>query len=646
MWEQLCGNLAFVALCIAMWAHLLVWYRLAINPHYKVLWGAFAGLSSIGSIFLAVELQTGIFVDLRFAPLALSGLFGGPISALIAISCGIAYRAYLGGAGAAEGILAIAAVATVGAVFHTFVRGRLATTYCLVALAISVGAILTLLLAVMPTARYAALLANAGFPLILMNCLAITLSGLILQKTARSEMERRVLESAYAQSPDYIYVKDLDSAYVSVNNNVAAYYHLETPDKMIGATDFSLRSRPDAEASYHLEQHIIRTGVPILDALEEEGGRKFLTSRVPIRDETGHVLGLACVSRDITERVRLEQQLRENRNLLSAAMNGMSEGFAMFDQQGFLVYCNENYRSAFPLSRDARKVGAHITDILRASARIEERIDHPAEATDAWVAMAAATLHQNKDEIIQLSSGEWRALKTRLSNDGAAMVIVSDITAEKAAEAELQRRADQLRDLAEKDGLTGLSNRRTFDAALDSAISAYHSAGERLSVLVIDVDRFKAYNDTYGHVAGDVCLKTVSEVLRDNATVQGSCVARYGGEEFAILLPGADGNAAQSVAVAVLEGLATKSLPHKASEFGRITASIGIASLPSYDGGEIIDLVAAADAALYLAKSQGRNRFVNNSPLLPVQVITPNLSHLTLHSGVPPVSPDKSASLI
>lgn len=620
-----------MVLCIAIWAHLLVWYRTEINSHYTILWGIFAGLSSVGSIFLAAKLQPGIFVDLRYAPLALSGLFGGPVSALIAISCGIAYRAYLGGPGAAEGILAIAAVATVGAIFHAFIRGRLTTTYCLLVLAIGVGVVLTLLLTVMPTARHAALLANVGLPVILMNSLAIMLSGLILQKTGRSEMERRVLEAAYAQSPDYVYVKDLDSAYVSVNNNVATYYHMGTPQRMVGATDFSLRSRPDAEAAYHLEQQIIKTGIPLLDALEEEGGRKFLTSRVPIRDETGEILGLACVSRDITERVRLEQQLRENRNLLSAAMNGMSEGFAMFDQKGFLVYCNENYRSAFPLSRDARKVGAHITDILRASARIKERVDHPAEATDAWVTMAAATLHQNKDEIIQLSSGEWLALKTRLSNDGTAMVIVSDITAEKAAEAELQRRADQLRDLAEKDGLTGLSNRRTFDVALQSAISTHHSTGERLSVLMIDIDRFKAYNDTYGHIAGDVCLKSVSEVLQASATVQGSCVARYGGEEFAILLSGADGNAAKSVAVAVLKGLAAKSLPHKASEFGRITASIGIASLPS-DGGKIIDLVAAADAALYLAKSQGRNRFVTHSPLLPLQVKISNVLHLTSHS--------------
>ena len=383
---------------------------------------------------------------------------------------------------------------------------------------------------------------------------------------------------------------------------------------MIGLSDFNLRSPPEAEELYFREQQIMRTGEPQIDFQERLTDRHLLASKVPLRDSEGHIVGLAGVTRDITERVELERELREKRNLLTLAMHGMSEGFAIFDRKGFLVFCNEQYRDAFPFSRDSRVVGVHISDILRSVAETGERVGLPDEASEEWIKAAAATLPVNKDEEFQLKNGEWRALKTRLAHDGTAMVVVSDITVTKQAEIALKHSADQLRALADTDGLTNLTNRRALDQAFATETEHCIRKDMPLSVLMIDVDRFKAYNDTYGHLAGDDCLRIVGRCLAGSVKRSTDLVARYGGEEFVVLLPNTDENGAAIVAEEFTRLLAYENIPHVASEFGRVTASIGISSASGkglhFGSARILS---DADDALYEAKENGRNRSVARS---------------------------------
>ena len=126
-----------------------------------------------------------------------------------------------------------------------------------------------------------------------------------------------------------------------------------------------------------------------------------------------------------------------------------------------------------------------------------------------------------------------------------------------------------------------------------------------LSLLLVDVDRFKAYNDTYGHPAGDTCLKLVTACLRAVAKRPTDVVARYGGEEFAVL-PGSDMAGANTVAEAFRTALAEHDLAHSENEFGIVMASVGISVLGP--GSDPATLIAAANEALYRAKSQGRNQ--------------------------------------
>lgn len=166
--------------------------------------------------------------------------------------------------------------------------------------------------------------------------------------------------------------------------------------------------------------------------------------------------------------------------------------------------------------------------------------------------------------------------------------------------------------LATTDGLTGLANRRTFDKQLELEWLRAARQKTHVSLLLIDVDQFKAYNDIYGHQAGDECLRTIAKTIAGAARRPGDLVARYGGEELAILLPGADESDAAFIAEDLRAKVEALRVRHDANPPSRIlTISIGSATrIPSLDRSRIgpDDLITLADSALYRAKQDGRNR--------------------------------------
>lgn len=165
-----------------------------------------------------------------------------------------------------------------------------------------------------------------------------------------------------------------------------------------------------------------------------------------------------------------------------------------------------------------------------------------------------------------------------------------------------------LEKLSQLDGLTGLFNRRYFDAALTGEWRRLQRQQLPLGLLMIDVDFFKPYNDTYGHQAGDNALLQLARILQLHVGREGEQVCRYGGEEFAVLLPGADINQCHKVASLLHQAMRQLQLAHSASPFHYVTISIGVACMvPTADGQPEI-LLSAADRALYRAKAMGRNR--------------------------------------
>ncbi|MCS0591569.1 diguanylate cyclase domain-containing protein [Massilia norwichensis] len=178
----------------------------------------------------------------------------------------------------------------------------------------------------------------------------------------------------------------------------------------------------------------------------------------------------------------------------------------------------------------------------------------------------------------------------------------------RASQDELARTNLELQKLAALDGLTGIANRRRFDEAIGVEWQRARRQQSPLALLLCDVDRFKNYNDSLGHPAGDLCLKKAAAVLTGQLKRPADLAARYGGEEFAILLPDTDLAGALKLAEDCRRQLAQLALPHPDGIDGVVTMSVGAASVSPATGGSIEALVAAADAALYDAKRGGRNR--------------------------------------
>ena len=170
---------------------------------------------------------------------------------------------------------------------------------------------------------------------------------------------------------------------------------------------------------------------------------------------------------------------------------------------------------------------------------------------------------------------------------------------------------DYQKNLSLHDGLTGLANRRFFDKYLADQIAIARRHQRTLALVLCDVDSFKAYNDHYGHQAGDGCLKQIAAALLSCCRRPADMAARYGGEEFALILPDTESTGAARIAEAAWHALAQAKIPHEhspASPF--VSISGGVAILPRKTDITAEQLIAAADQALYQAKELGRNRMV------------------------------------
>ena len=187
-------------------------------------------------------------------------------------------------------------------------------------------------------------------------------------------------------------------------------------------------------------------------------------------------------------------------------------------------------------------------------------------------------------------------------------------------EEKVSERTAALHHLATVDDLTQLFNRREFDRRLEIHWQHAQQHQDWLSLILCDVDYFKKYNDTYGHQAGDDCLRAVARVLKTSVQRSGEFAARCGGEEFAIVLPNINGTQACRVASLIRERIHQLHIPHRGSlTHSHVTLSLGIASIIPEENSSLETLIQAADRALYQAKEEGRDRFI----VYPADFVTP-----------------------
>ena len=321
-------------------------------------------------------------------------------------------------------------------------------------------------------------------------------------------------------------------------------------------------------------------------------------SYVPDVNADGTVVGMVALVVDVSEQHAVESELRTAKTRFSDAIEAIPDGFAYYDSEDRLQIFNSQYHRIYSSSTDKIAIGYTFEEIIRdgvARGHYPEAIGYEEE----WVRSRLAT-HRSPQGALeqQLADGKWVKIDERRTCDGGIVGVRVDIT-------ELKHREEELRRLSVTDHLTGLENRRAFLYHLHETMNSADRHRRLMAVLLIDIDRFKAINDTYGHAAGDEVLKTVAELI--TAELRGQDRAcRYGGEEFAVFLPDTSLGGAYATAERIRQIISAREIACNDATICT-SVSIGVAQIDDRDD-RYEDALCRADEALYLAKESGRNR--------------------------------------
>ena len=309
---------------------------------------------------------------------------------------------------------------------------------------------------------------------------------------------------------------------------------------------------------------------------------------------------------------RTAAALAEREKLWRTIINTSPDGITIASLDGVILQVSSRVSTMFGYESVDEIIGSNIFDFFdpawhaRANIMIGELVKgaHTGAVEFLMIRKDGSTLFiEINAEILRDDNGNPRAL----------FFIERDITERKQAEEMLDEYNQKLEALSITDGLTGLANRRHFDETLAQEYSRHARSEAALSLILLDIDYFKAFNDTYGHVKGDDCLRAVAGVIAGCTNRTMDLAARYGGEEFACILPETDLGGAIAIAENIRHSIQALAIPHKGSMVAdAVTASLGVTTVRYIAQQSVEDILSQVDALLYLAKSSGRNRIEYN----------------------------------
>lgn len=349
----------------------------------------------------------------------------------------------------------------------------------------------------------------------------------------------------------------------------------------------------------------------------KDGSYRWVETTGRAVDLAGHADQRLVIIRDIDERVQAEQRIKDSEaRYRLLADNGTDMVFQLdrdFVRQyvspacrELLGYEPEELIGINPVSmahpEDAARLQLVFQTLMSGQADRHSIINRIRHRNGKWI-WVEAQFRTMRDPDTGVACGIIGALR--------------DISVRKKVEDELAEANRRLQTLAGQDSLTGLANRRAFDEALAREYRRAKREKKALGLIMIDVDRFKAFNDSYGHPAGDECLRQVGRAIADAICRPGDLAARYGGEEFAVLLPDTYEAGTELIAERVRQAVQDLALRHAANANGVVTISAGAASLAGEEADDSPQaLVNGADQALYRAKDGGRNAVVRATSLI------------------------------
>lgn len=500
------------------------------------------------------------------------------------------------------------------------------------------------------------------------------------QVESNLDYQQKLLQTVIDVSPNMIFVKNWAGEYILANHALAKFYGT-TVEQMLGKTDADFNpNRQQTDFYLSIDRQVIVTREEKWISSEPvrrfDGEiRWFQTTKIPIPsfDETTYyVLGIAT---DVTKRHEAERVLwlqAEQERLLNTITLQIYQRFSLLDifkeivvqlqeilmvDRALIYRPLENHRyqaiaeqklPQCPSVKNRVIEDAWLTATLHEIVRdkIVDICALPApsigiemlpSSTLAWLCdqqikslviipipcYITTTYSCNYDSLIwgfliahQCShSRRWLPEEISLLKSLAAPIAIAIQQGELRDQLEIANQKLQL--LVNHDGLTGLANRRRLDEYLQQEWKRMARESQPLSLLLLDVDFFKKYNDTYGHLQGDQCLKKIAQIIQKNVKRPADLVARYGGEEFAVILPNTPSSGAKQVAKRIQQGLQELQLEHRASSVSPwVTLSCGISGLIPNHYQSPYRLIQSADQALYQAKEQGKNQIIQADSVL------------------------------
>jgi diguanylate cyclase (GGDEF)-like protein/PAS domain S-box-containing protein len=426
-------------------------------------------------------------------------------------------------------------------------------------------------------------------------------------------LERTCLHNLLASSNEAIYFKDRNCRFLLVSKGVVQH-HAERqrrmgaqednrlgPEDLVGKSDLDLFDGPLAQEWIAEEQRIMETGEPIVDMLERDTASDnpdawFQTSKAPLRDDDGTIIGTFGISRDVTARVNAEQEVARQRAQLRAVLDSSPDAIASYNEE--LRYEMVNAKAVAMLGTSAERIVG----------RTDVELGRPLEIVGPLQGALRRVLETKEMCEVDYSTDAggatswWHVrIVPHMTLDGAVAGVVTatrDLTELKAAQRVLAHQALH-------DPLTGAANRLALIERLSHALDDLERNPGRVALLFIDLDNFKLVNDAFGHAVGDEVLVQVASRLARVAR-RADTVARFGGDEFVVLLDRlSDPEEARLVAARVLRSVREPLV--LAGETFTLTASVGVAvvSDPCAEAGE---LIRHADIAMYRAKQKGKDR--------------------------------------
>ena len=367
---------------------------------------------------------------------------------------------------------------------------------------------------------------------------------------------------------------------------------------------------------------------PVSALVRDAYGRDVAVALVPVRDMAGRAIGYAASESNAAtivawrrqslayavlgwllvgalgtlalQVVRSRRGARALREQMDAITESMGEGLYVLDGQGRVGYVNQAASQMLGYRPD-EITGAKANALFYDSAGIQGRPTR----IPGWEVLRTGGTYRSERHQLRRRDGTSLPVSLTVAPlrgvDKGVVAVFHDI-------ADRARELSSLKEQAARDALTGLGNRRMLDASLQRESARAQRTGNPLSLLMLDVDEFKLYNDNFGHPAGDQALRRIAAILEKSVNRPADLICRYGGEEFAIILPVADAEAAAVVAERIRKAVEAAQIPHTAdAQRPVVTVSIGCATATGV-GVEPALLIARADAGVYRAKSRGRNR--------------------------------------